>query len=152
MSAGILAGAAMGAVFFAVPSIMLSASAVWIGARLLRGEGAIRERLGAAWRISREPVGTAAALMVAGVVLVGFVSGDLGPGTYFEVGAATVELVSESITRWTNPATSRSITVRGFGFIVLVACVVTGWAMNRFYRSRWDQASQIERRTGSPGS
>ena len=146
-----LAGAAMGAVFLVIPAIILIASVAWIAARVVKGarRAPVGTRLLVAARGAREPLQVALALIGAGVVLTGFVAGDLGAGSYLRIGASTLGFMLESVTEWSNPRTSESITLRGFGFIVIASCLIVGFSMWRYY-SAWLRAAEAAV-TGSVG-
>lgn len=150
MSSGILAGAAMGAVFFIVPVLVLAGSVAWLALRMWRGEarGSPRRRMVVAVRIAREPLQVALLLMAAGAVLAGFVAGDLGIATYLDVARSTLVFVGESLTEWSDPATSESIALRGFGLIVIASSATVASSLWRFYSSRWQEADLALRRDG----
>lgn len=148
VSGSILVGAAMGAVFFLIPAIMLASSITWLALRMWRGEkrGSLRLRVRVAVGIAREPLQLSLLLMVAGVVLAGFVSGDLGATTYLDVARSTLIFMVESLTEWSDSATSEAIALRGFGFIVIASSAIVAWSLWRFYGSRWQGADQALRR------
>ena len=148
MSRGILAGAAMGAVFFVIPAVVLTGSLAWLGLRLWRGEpnGSLHRRTIVALRVARDPLQLALLLMFAGAVLAGFVAGDLGPTTYLDVAGSTLVFVVESLTDWSDATTSESIALRGFGFIVVGSSATVAWSLWRYFNNRWQDADQALRR------
>ncbi len=134
----------MGAVFLLIPAVVVLSSLAWIAARLLKGEGraSIKARLGVATRIAWEPLQVALMLVLVGVALTGFVAGDLGAGTYLRIGRSTLGFLLDSVTDWADPTTSESITLRGFGFIVIASCLLVAYSMWRYYGSRWGPADE----------
>lgn len=153
MQRGLLAGAAMGGVFCLVPALVAGASLVWLTLRATNRSSSTttRVRLRVAWGYAREPLQTAALLVLAGVVLVGFVTGDLGARSYAEVSLGTIELIGESVVDWRDATSSGSIAVRGFGFILLGSCLLVGWLMVRYYQARWPAAELAEKRVALGG-
>ena len=134
----------MGAVFFLIPAVLVLSSIAWFGARLLKGaqHPSLGKRLRVAARPAREPLQVALVLGIVGVVLTGFVAGDLGAGTYLRIGRSTLGFLLESVTDWADPGTSESITLRGFAFIVMGSCGIVGYSMWRYYSGRWEAAEE----------
>lgn len=143
MARTVLAGAAMGGVFFLIPAILLLGALAWIVARLLKGEKAsLAVRLGVALRSAREPLETAVVLILVGAVLAGFLAGDLGPRTYFRIGLSTTVFLVESLTDWRGAGTSESIALRGFAFIIMASCAIVTFSMWRYFTARWSRADE----------
>lgn len=139
MARGVLAGAAMGGVFFLIPLILLLGCGAWMGVLLLRGDpnACLRTRLAAAVRTAREPLQVALVLILTGAVLGGFVAGDLGAGTYFRIGASTVVFVVESLTEWREATTSESISLRGLALVIIASCGIVSFNLWRYFSERW---------------
>lgn len=143
-----LVAAGMGAVFFLIPSVLLVSTSLWLVARVRNGttNASSRTRLSVATSIGREPLQLALMLPLTGLVLAGFVAGDLGSGTYLSVASAALELMMDSLFDWRDATSPDAVSLRGFGFIMTGSTATAGWTMWRFYKGRWTAADQEERR------
>jgi hypothetical protein len=145
MALSALLSATMGAAFIILPSMMLIASAVFVALRFRRARAASMD-MKREWALVkpalRDPVSVGVMLLLSGVIVVSFVTGELDVSDYGRLVTDAFDAYRDALTEWDDPLSSRSISFKGGILVVFLSAAIVVYALVGHFRTRWEQVER----------
>jgi hypothetical protein len=135
-----LLSATMGAAFIILPVLMLVASATFMVLRVRRARTEsieMKDEWAASKVALRDPVTVGVLLLLSGIIVVSFVTGELDLSDYRDLVQDAGRAYWTALTEWDDPLSSRSISFKGGVLVVFMSAAVVLYALIGHFRSRW---------------